>query len=371
MKWRFSSSSAAGDQPPAVDDLSFGTPVSVGSPQESWRALVAMHGGASASRAESMTVPGVVRIRNGLCDLAATLPLQTIDPRGNRVSRSLIDQPEAPFGLQRGYSLAWLLDDIFFYGTGCWHVVQHGWDAKPNAVVRVPFGRWSVAPDGTVRIDSEIVDPATMVWFRSTKDPFLKVAAPTIRALLALEAQAARLIAQPAHRAYFQSKGGRKYSPEQIDAYLRQVQHWSTQGVDGWLPPDIQRIEVRQPTAEELQLSKARDYGVQELARLASMTPNQLGVPTVSRTYENAQDERASYLDLVAAPYLKVIEETLSDDTVTPHGYKVRFNYDAFLRTNHTKERYEAYEIAQRIGVLSEAETRELENRPPLGGGPR
>src|SRR3954452_6505159 len=103
-----------------------------------------------------MTVSPVVRGRNPLCDLAATLPLQTIDPNGNRVSRSLIEQPEAPFALQRSYSLAWLLDDIWAYGTGCWHVVQRGWDAKPNAVVRVPYGRWSVANDGTVRIDSQV-----------------------------------------------------------------------------------------------------------------------------------------------------------------------------------------------------------------------
>jgi hypothetical protein len=63
--------------------------------------------------------------------------------------------------------------------------------------------------------------------------------------------------------------------------------------------------------------------------------------------------------------------ETLSDDTVTPRGTKVRWNYDAFLRTNHLKERYDSYAVGLAAGFLTLPEVRELEGRAPLGGEPR
>jgi phage portal protein BeeE len=102
-----------------------------------------------------------------------------------------------------------------------------------------------------------------------------------------------------------------------------------------------------------------------EIARAAGVDPEDLGVSTTSRTYQNSEQRRQDLLDFTFAPYVAAVEQRLSMKDVLPRGYTAKVNFDAFLRGD-TKTRMETYAIGAPLGVYLDDEMRELEDRPPL-----
>jgi Phage portal protein len=348
----------------------YGSAPPPGSALEGWQSLVDGFAGASVSREQAMRVPCVAAARNAICDLGAVLPIATINASSERVDRNLTTQPEAFAGHTRSYSLSWLLDDLFFFAESMWLVTDRGWHTYPTAVLRVPHGRWVVEANGTIRVDGKKVDPLDAIIFRSPRDSFLKIAAPTVRALLALEARAGQQIANPQARVYFKSSGEKPWTKEQIDAFLATNVAARKHNVDGWLPSTVELVEVAQATAKQMMLMEQRDYGVLQVARITRVPANMLSVAVGdSQTYRNSADERRSFVDTVAMPYLKAVEERLSLGDVTPAGQQVRWVLDGYLRPD-TLTRYQAHSLATGGAAWSTVnERRKLEDLPPIPGG--
>jgi phage portal protein BeeE len=102
-----------------------------------------------------------------------------------------------------------------------------------------------------------------------------------------------------------------------------------------------------------------------EIARAAGVDPEDLGVSTTSRTYQNAEQRRLDLLDFTLAHYMSAVEQRLSMRDVLPRGYEAKVNLDGFLRSD-TKTRFEAHELALKNGFETVGEVRELEDRPPI-----
>jgi Phage portal protein len=326
------------------------------------------NGGAPVSRAEALHCSSVQRVRNLICDLPSLLPLHCHNKNGEKEDRALISQPEAGFGFTASYSLSMLLDDLFFFAESLWVVDVRGWDSFPLAVRRVPMGRWVIEEDGTIRVGGKRMNSLDCILFRSSRDGFLSTASGTIRALQALEAVAAQNLNVPSAREFFRSKSGKKYTNEQIDAFLATADAARRKSRSGWLPPDVERIEVTQPTAQEQRLIDQRNFGVLEIARHSGVHASWLSVPTADKTYQNAQDENRRFVEQVAMPYLKAIEDRLSLGDCVPRGHKVRWNMNSILRAQPL-ERMKTYQLGLEVGAYTKPEIRELEDKPPLSGG--
>jgi HK97 family phage portal protein len=124
-------------------------------------------------------------------------------------------------------------------------------------------------------------------------------------------------------------------------------------------------IHTLQFNAEQIQLSEQRQHAVLEIARAAGVDPEDLGVSTTSRTYQNAEQRRLDLVDFTLAHYMSAVEQRLSMRDVLPRGYEAKVNLDGFLRSD-TKTRYEAHKIALDSGFETIPEVRELEDRPPI-----
>jgi len=122
---------------------------------------------------------------------------------------------------------------------------------------------------------------------------------------------------------------------------------------------------VLQFNAEQIQLADQRQHAVLEIARAAGIDPEDLGVSTTSRTYQNSEQRRRDLLDFTLTAYMSAVEQRLSMRDVLPRGYEAKVNLDAFLRAD-TKARMESYQIGKPVGAYTEDEIRELENRPNL-----
>jgi phage portal protein BeeE len=102
---------------------------------------------------------------------------------------------------------------------------------------------------------------------------------------------------------------------------------------------------------------------VLEIARMAGVDPEELGVSVTSRTYSNQFDRRKAFLDFTLGPYMTAIEQTLSGPNVVPQGYHARFDLDSFLRSDPAA-RYAAYAAGKAVGALTDEDILKAEDKP-------
>lgn len=339
----------------------------VGDDLETWNALV---GGTTyagkVARAEAIRVPAVKRARDLIAGTIGTLPLHAVNAAGEPVTHTLLEQPESLSGLVRSVTVARTVEDLLFEGAALWLVVLRTSQGFPQAVERIPFGRWAQDDTGAITVNGRSIDPQDAVLFTSPCDALLSAGAPAIRNLIRLEQTAALYADTPEPAHFFTPVDGiDPAEDEDIERLLTEWRDARRARATAWVPGSVTLNAVPRLSPEDLQLIGAREFAVTEVARLTGIDADWLSVNTTSRTYANAVDARRSFVDFVLSPYLHAVEERLSLGDCTPRGHRVRFSLDAFLRAS-TTERYAAHRTALEAGFLTVDEVRALEDRPPL-----
>lgn len=325
---------------------------------------------ARVSREFAMSVPAVKRGRDLICGTLGTLRLRKHDARRRVVDSELLDQPEPD--IARSVTMTFSVEDMLFEGRAWWRILEFGPDGFPAKVRRLESSSVNVRRDGRVYVSREgqaqgqameWVPDAELIRIDCPNDPLLVVGARAIRAAHALDRAAARYADEPLPLGYFTPSGdvdpGDDDDIEEIlddfeDARARRV--WAYVGA-GLTP------HVLQWNPEQLQLGKARDTAVLELSRLLGVDPEELGVSTTSRTYQNAEQRRLDLVDFTLAAYVVAIEDRLSMPDVTPPGYYCRAEYGGFLRSD-TKTRMETYQVGRQVGVYDDERIAQLEDVP-------
>lgn len=323
---------------------------------------------ARISRREAIQLPAVKRSRDLIAGSLGGLPLVVIDTE--RVTRfnDLLDQPERDRA--RSVTMTWTVEDLLFEGVAYWRVTERGFDGYPRWVKRVHPSRVDINDDdGTVRIDGKLVDSANLIQFHSPNDALLLAGARAIRTCLRLDAAAANYADGAPPIDFFTPADGADPADDEDVADL--LGAWKTARrtrATAYVPAAL-KYNVGGWNPEQLQLADARQHAVLEIARVAGIDPEELGVSTTSRTYANQFDRRKAFIDFTLGGYLHAIEDRLSLGDVTKRGYLVRFDLDAFTRSD-TKSRYEAYALGLQVGAIDKPEIREMEGKPPLALGP-
>jgi len=346
--------------------------------------LEAMTGGGTIapriSRREALQVPAVLRSRNLIAGTLARLPIHVRD-KDRRIASptTLLDQIDP--NLPNVVTFAETYEDLLFEGTSWWRVLEFGWHGFPTFAAHVDTNRVSVTgwmppvngsspsmPIGQARvlIDGRPVPDDQVIRFDSPNPPLLVHAARAIRTCLVLDRAASRYADEPVPLGYFTPKEGT--SPREDDTAVQAL-------LDKWQQSRMKRvwayigkawdIHTLQFNAEQIQLSDQRQHAVLEIARAAGLDPEDLGVSTTSRTYQNAEQRRLDLLDFTLAHYMAAVEQRLSMRDVLPRGYEAKVNLDGFLRSD-TKTRFESHKIALDSGFETVEEVRELEDRPPI-----
>lgn len=338
----------------------------VGDDYSTWQALINGENTGQISRSEASSVPAVKRARDLIAGTLGTLPLHAINSAGEQVEHPLLTQPEAPLGLVRCVTITKTVEDLLYDGASLWLVLLRTSQGFPQAVQRIDYGKWTQDADTrAIRVNGREVDPKDLIVFTSPNDALLKAGARAIRALLLLEQTAAMYADEPEPTAFFTAADGADPDEDYVKDVLTRWKAARKARKTAWVPNGLTYNQAKRMTPEELELISARQHAVLEVARLTGVDAEELSVSTTSRTYSNQIDRRKAFLDFTLAPYRNAIEERLSLGDVTPRGQTVRFNVDAFLRSD-TKSRYEAHKIGLESGFLTLPEVREMENRAPL-----
>src|SRR5690606_1935420 len=129
-------------------------------------------------------------------------------------------------------------------------------------------------------------------------------------------------------------------------------------------PAALEYHTVDAPSPAELQLVELQRQAALDLANALGLDPEDIGISTTSRTYQNAIDRRRDRINDVLAPFMRASTDRLSMGDVTRRGYRVTFDLDDYLKANPT-ERWGMYEKAIQLGVMDVAEVRAREDLPP------
>jgi HK97 family phage portal protein len=321
-------------------------------------------------RSTAMQVPAVKRSRDLICPTLGGLPLSLSAPDRRTVPWRLFERPEGDRTTQ--WTLTKTAEDLLLEQIAWWRVLERDVRGYPVKVRRLHPRSVTVQKDGKVYVSkgglhtgtaNEWVEDRDLIRFDSPNDGLLTAGARAIRTCLKLDAAAARNSDGIPAIEYFVPKegvdpGDDAYITSVLNAYEVARRNRSRAYV-----PAALKLETSGWNPEELQLAEARQHAVLEIARMAGVDPEELGVSVTSRTYSNQFDRRKSFIDFTLGPYMTAIEQTLSGPNVVPQGYRARFDLDAFLRSDPAA-RYAAYAAGKAVGALTDADILEAEDKP-------
>lgn len=322
--------------------------------------------GSAVARNVALTVPAIKKSRDVIAGGIGQLPLKMYGANGKPAPKDfgrLVAQPEK--GLATVVTMTRTVEDLLLDGVAFWHIKEYGWHKFPVWVERLTVSEITTNDDGSVTYKGKKIPAKDLIRFDSPNGPLLRDGAKAIQALLALNKSALMRAQGIPPVEYFKPTDAYNMNEEELTAFL---QAWKTARLNGttaYIPDGLEYVVVGH-NAEQSQLGNAKDYQVVEVARLAGLDPEYLGVSTTSRTYANMYDRRKFLVDFTLNPYLIAIEQRLSLNDVTPNGSYTKFSVDAFLRGS-TTERYAAHKTAIEIDLYDVEHARELEDLPVNG----
>ena len=338
---------------------------------------------ARVQRAEALQVPAVLRARNLIAGTLGSLPLVTIDPGRREVTSGAfllganID-PDIP----NSVVIAQTVEDLVFEGISWWRVTAFGWNGYPVNARHVPHESVSVSGtaglpsesqispdqlfpvDGQVFIDGSPVADREVIRFDSPNPPLLRHAARAIRTALKLDRAAALYADDPLPLAVFTPKDPSVDPGDRatVTAMLDEWEQARSRRATGYVGAAL-NLETLGWSPEQLQLADARQHAVLEIARAAGIDPEDLGVSTTTRTYQNSEQRRQDLIDFTLGAYVSAIQDRLSMRDVLPRDHKAKIKFEGFLRSD-TKTRMETYKIGREVGAYNDERIAELEDIP-------
>jgi HK97 family phage portal protein len=122
---------------------------------------------------------------------------------------------------------------------------------------------------------------------------------------------------------------------------------------------------------EDAQLIAARQYGVNDVARIYGIPPHLLA-DLARSTNNNIEQQSLEFVIFCLMAWIKRHEEAQDRDFLSEQdraaGYYIRYDLSGLLRGD-TASRYAAYAVGRQWGWLSVNDIRRLENLPPIDGG--
>jgi hypothetical protein len=317
------------------------------------------------TRAQALSVAAVQRGRNELCSIA-TLPLRLYRDR-DTVDAPLFRQydPDVPNVVHMSATI----EDLAFEGIAWWQVTGQDFDGYPMSVRRVEPGKVSLQPPGrgsssrTLPILPGYQTPAPLgaggptgrqVWidqgdgkgpqpfpaslmirFDSPNPGILGANARAIRIAMTLDRLVELYAENPALREYFTDSDDPSVDPmsdQDIDAFLAEYGAMRTQRPYGWLPSSVKRADVQSPSPRDLTLVDLQQQVMVAIANGLGVDPEDIGVSTTSRTYQNEDARRRDKVNRMYAPFMSAITDRLSMGDVTRRGYAARFDLSDYLK---------------------------------------
>jgi len=330
-------------------------------------------------RSEALSVPAVLRGRNLICSLA-TLPLVQKDADLQTVRLPLLEQIDP--NVANVVTLAQTIEDLLFDGIAWWKITAFGADGYPVSAEHKDVGSVSLNPpvgrnisplpsgwdprEAVVYVDGEPTPGSLMIRFDSPNPGLLTAGGRAVRRAVLLDTTSALYADNPRPMDYFTpTEGADPADDATVQKILADWAYYRRKRSTGYVPASLTYNSVDTPTPAELQLIELQRKATLDLANAMGLDPEDLGISTTSRTYQNAVDRRRDRINDVLAPYMSAVTDRLSMGDVTKRGRKVNFDLKEYLRAD-PKTRSEVNTAYITAGVMAPSEARTDEGWPEM-----
>lgn len=333
-------------------------------------------------RATALTVPAVLRGRNLICSIS-TLPLELVDQQNRVQDVALFEQIDP--NIANEVMLATTIEDLLFEAVAWWKVISFdsfGMPAKavrysPQTVSLQPPPGWQRAflpselpTEGVVWMEGKPVPFRNVIRFDSPNPALLEAGERAIRRALDLDESADLYATNRRMRGYFTPSdptvdpaAGADGQQKIIDA-LDDFARARKERLDGYVPAALAYHPIQDPTPAEIQILAQQQRADLAIANALGIDPEDLGISTTSRTYQNGIDRRQDRINDVLAPYMAAITGRLSMPDVTRQGQRACFRLSGYLKADPLT-RAQVQQIHSTLGATDAAEIREEEELPP------
>ncbi|MER5703483.1 phage portal protein [Micromonospora sp. NPDC002296] len=331
------------------------------------------------TRDEALSVSAVLRGRNLIASIA-TLPLVQYRPDWRPERSPLLEQIDPD--VANVVTIAQTVEDLLFEGISWWLVVKQDGQGYPTSARHLSTTSVSLRPPAEPRpaplpsgeeprgavvyVDGREVPASKIIRFDSPNPGLLKAASRPIRRAILLDRAAAMYAEDPRPSDYFTpNEMADPVDDDEVEAILRKWVDARRRRATGYVPAALKYNTVDTPSPADLQLEELQRRASLELANALGLDPEDLGISTTSRTYQNATDRRQDRVNDVLSPYMRAITDRLSMGDVTRRGHLVRFDLDDYMRAD-PRTRWDVYEKQQQMGATTVEEIRDAERKPPL-----
>jgi hypothetical protein len=299
-------------------------------------------------RNRAMRVPTINRARDLIASVIGNTPMKMYRKRWDETEGEMIEEPIAPRSwisqpdpqLTAATFWSWVFDDLFFFGRAFLWVSSRTSDGMPASFTRLPAAMintldmtgpvFAFGKSNQIYFQGAQIPTEDVVQIIGANQGIIYQSPQVIATSLALEDARLRNSSSALPAGVLRQTSGEPLSGQELSELAQSFEQARksnqiaaiNQFVE-WQPTDVD--------ASKMLLSEAAEFQSKEAARMCNIPFFLNGNSVGSYSYQSNQGARQDLYVFAARSYMSVIEQTMSMNSVLPHGTCVKFDIDEYL----------------------------------------
>jgi hypothetical protein len=299
-------------------------------------------------RNRAMRVPTINRARDLIASVIGNTPMKMYRKRWDEVEGEMVEESIAPRSWiaqpdpQLTYATfwSWVFDDLFFFGRAFLWCSSRTSDGMPNSYTRLPAAMvntldmtgpvFAFGKSDQIYFQGAQIPTDDVIQIIGANQGIIYQSPQVIATSLALEDARLRNSSSALPAGVLRQTSGEPLSGQELSELAQSFEQARksnqiaaiNQFVE-WQPTDVD--------ASKMLLSDAAEFQSKEAARMCNIPFFLNGNSVGSYSYQSNQGARQDLYVFAARSYMSVIEQTMSMNSVLPHGTCVKFDVDEYL----------------------------------------
>jgi len=317
------------------------------------------------ARNRAISVPTISRARDLMASVLGCMSLKMYTEiwNGNEMEKIPLAprtwlrriDPQVP----NNFLLAFLFDDLFFYGRAFLYITSRTADGFPASFTRLPSAMCQTldqngpvwfAPSKQIVFQGAELDPNDVVQFLSPIQGIIYMSTQSVATAIKLEAARYRNASSAIPAGILRQVGGEPLSGQELADLAGAFNLARETNQTAALNEFVTYTETL-TSPDKMLLIDSAEFQAMEMARLCNIPPYLAGISVGSYSYQSSSEARMDLWTFGAKAYAECIASTLSMNNVLPNGTYVEFDVEKYLSGEYAMGDMRETQTETEIGV--------------------